>query len=65
VAEAEPKHEVSRSEIAKALEQWETDAVANGWDKRDDKERFLDAADYLIHTIRLARGEGSPEQKDA
>lgn len=61
----EPKYEISHSELAKAIGQWKTDAEANGWNKRTDEDRHLDAADYLIHTIRLARGEGSPETKEA
>ncbi len=60
----EQKHEISRTELAKALEQWETDAEANGWNKRSDADRHLDAADYLIHTIRLGRGEGDPAPKE-
>lgn len=60
----EQKHEVSRSELAAALTQWETDAAANGWDQRSDADRHLDSADYLIHTIRLARGEGESPKKE-
>jgi hypothetical protein len=62
VAEAEPQIAVTRSELAKALKQWETDAKANGWAERSDDARHADNADYLIHTIRLARGEGQAAQ---
>ena len=50
------------AELAKALEQWEQDAARNGWDKREDAARFGDTADYLIHTIRINRGEGAPPE---
>lgn len=55
--------EITRTELAAALKQWEIDSKANGWTERDDAERHVDAADYLIHTIRLNRGEGeAPKQ---
>lgn len=64
MAEVEQAYEVTASELAKALEQWEADAEVNGWKARVDPERFRDGADYLIHTIRLARGEGEPKPKE-
>ncbi len=57
MADKEPVVELTRTELTKALEQWDTDAKSNGWDGRDDKALFADKADYLIHTIRLARGD--------
>lgn len=55
---------VTPSELASALEQWERDAEANGWDKRTDAHCHVDTANYLIHTIRLARGEGDPAKQE-
>lgn len=56
---------ITREELISALKQWETDAAANNWQQREDEERFADNADYLIHTIRLARGEGDTTPKEA
>lgn len=64
MAEQEQSVQITKAELTAALAQWDVDAKANGWESRTDPERFADGADYLIHTIRLARGEGYPKKKD-
>ncbi len=49
------RFECSRDELIAAVKQYDTDAAANGWDKRTDEERFADKVDYLHHTIHVAR----------
>ncbi len=49
------RFECSRQELIAALKQWDVDAPANGWTARTDDERFADTADYLHHTIHVAR----------
>lgn len=60
----ERQHLVTSKELEAALKQWNVDADRNGWSDRVDDERFADKADYLIHTIRLNRGEGAPPEKE-
>lgn len=55
---------VTRQELADALKQWDVDAAANSWDQRTDEGKYRDVADYLIHTIRLKRGEGETKPKE-
>lgn len=55
---------ITRAELADALAKWERDAPANGWDQRTDDGRHFDTADWIIHTVRLARGEGDPTKKE-
>lgn len=65
MAEPEAKVEITASELAAALKQWITDSAANSWDARTDEARHLDQAEYLIHTVRIARGEGAQAPKEA
>jgi hypothetical protein len=64
VADADAKVELTRAELAAALKKWAVDGIANGWDFLTNDARCDDGADYLIHTIRLARGEGDPTKKE-
>lgn len=60
VATPAEKPELTAAELATALEKWSVDAAANGWDKREDEARFLDQAEYLLHTVKYLRSEFGP-----
>lgn len=44
----EPRYEITREGLAKALRQWDEEAKANNWPNRDNPERFHENADYLL-----------------
>lgn len=38
----------TRGKLADAFERWDAEAKVNGWQDRDDADRWRDCADYLI-----------------